>query len=45
MTGPDVGTGVIDGGWNYVMQAYAVCWIMLGGYALSLWLRFRGERQ
>ncbi len=31
--------GAIEGGWNYVIAAYAVTWIMLGGYAVSLFLR------
>lgn len=43
MTPADVGSGMIDGGWIYVQAAYALCWITLSGYALSLWLRARPE--
>lgn len=31
--------GVIVGGWGYVIAAYVVTWLSLGGYAISLWLR------
>lgn len=31
--------GSISGGWAYVYGAYAVTWIVLGGYALSLMIR------
>ena len=32
-------TGVIEGNWSYVIAAYAVTWLFLGGYAVSLALR------
>jgi len=35
----DVGTGVVAGGSEYVTAAYAVSWILLGGYVLSLFVR------
>lgn len=35
----DVGTGVVAGGVEYVAAAYAVSWILLGGYVLSLFVR------
>ena len=34
-------TGRIVGGWEYVWGAYGVTWVLLGGYALSLWWRRR----
>lgn len=36
-------TGAVEGGWGYVVAAYAVTWATLLGYALSLWLRARRE--
>ena len=36
--------GTIEGGWEYVMAAYAVTALVLGGYALSLYLRSRTQR-
>ena len=30
---------MITGGWNYVWRAYGVTWLVLGIYALSLWVR------
>ena len=32
-------TGVIVGGWGYVIAAYTITWAGLLGYAISLWLR------
>ena len=32
-------TGVLQGGWEYITAAYAVTWLFLAGYTLSLWLR------
>ena len=32
-------TGVIQGGWEYVIAAYLVSALVLSGYAISLWLR------
>ncbi|HMV66717.1 MAG TPA: hypothetical protein PKA64_07695 [Myxococcota bacterium] len=34
-----IGSGVVDGGWGYVTFAYALSWLVIGGYSLSLWLR------
>jgi CcmD family protein len=39
VTIPYAVTGVIEGGWGYVVAAYLVTWVTLGGYALSLFLR------
>lgn len=36
---PDVGTGVVSGGEVYVWAAYALSWVVVGGYALLLWAR------
>lgn len=36
---------MIMGGWNYVWAAYGASWIVLGGYALSLWIRQRALRR
>ena len=33
------GEGVITGNWEYVIAAYAVTYVGLVGYAISLWLR------
>jgi hypothetical protein len=33
--------GMIQGGWEYVGAAYVVSTVVLGGYALSLFLRLR----
>jgi len=37
-------TGVVVGGWEYVIAAYAITFAVLGGYGVSLFLRLRGER-
>lgn len=34
-------TGVIQGGWEYVIAAYAVSALVFVAYALSLYLRLR----
>jgi hypothetical protein len=34
-----VGEGRIQGGWEYVKAAYAICWTGLALYAVSLWAR------
>jgi CcmD family protein len=36
-----VGTGRIQGGWSYVWVCYAITWIGISGYAVSLFLRRR----
>ena len=37
-------TGVIQGGWGFVVAAYAVSGVVLLGYAISVHLRYRAER-
>ena len=32
-------TGVVNGGWEYVIAAYVVTWAVFGAYAGSLWVR------
>lgn len=32
---------MIQGGWEYVLSAYGIAWMVLGGYAGSLWIRHR----
>jgi hypothetical protein len=34
-------TGVIEGGWEYVVAAYVVTVVFFGGYLLTLWARYR----
>lgn len=34
-------TGRIEGGWEFVIAAYAITWITFGLYTLSLWARAR----
>ncbi len=36
-------SGKIEGGWEYVIAAYAITWITFGLYTLSLWARARRE--
>jgi len=36
--------GVVQGGWEFVVAAYTVTALVLGGYALSLHLRYRREQ-
>lgn len=38
-------SGVVSGGWEFVIAAYAVSAAVLGGYAVSVILRYRAERQ
>ncbi len=33
------GTGMVQGGWEFVWAGYGLTWLMLGGYAISLFLR------
>ena len=35
--------GVVEGGWEYVIAAYGVTWVVWLGYMASLWLRSRKE--
>lgn len=37
----NVGSGMIQGGWNYVWAAYGIFWAGLALYTLSLILRAR----
>jgi hypothetical protein len=34
-----VGSGRIQGGWEYIWSAYGIAWASLSLYALSLWVR------
>jgi hypothetical protein len=34
-----VGSGRIQGGWEFIWAAYGITWAALSLYALSLWLR------
>jgi hypothetical protein len=38
-------SGVIVGGWEYVVAAYAATAVILIGYAVSLIARYRAERK
>jgi len=38
-----VGSGRIQGGWEYIWAAYLIAWASLSLYALSLWLRRPGQ--
>jgi hypothetical protein len=37
-------TGVVQGGWEFVIAAYTVTTLVLGGYAVVLHRRYRAER-
>jgi len=37
-------SGVIQGGWEFVVAAYSVTALVLIGYAISIHLRYRAER-
>jgi heme exporter protein CcmD len=37
-------SGVIAGGWEYVWAAYGLSAAILLGYAVSIYVRYRGER-
>ena len=37
-------SGVIEGGWEFVIAAYTVSALLLGGYAASVFLRFKKEK-
>lgn len=37
-------SGVIEGGWGFVVAAYGVSATVLIGYAVSIHLRYRAER-
>ncbi len=36
--------GIVFGGWEYVWAAYGITFSVLGGYAVSLLFRVRGEK-
>jgi hypothetical protein len=38
-------TGVIQGGWSFVVAAYTVSAVVLGGYLISVHARYRRERE
>jgi heme exporter protein CcmD len=38
-------SGVIEGGWEYVIAAYGITAAILLGYAASLIARYRAERR
>ena len=38
-------SGVVTGGWEFVIAAYSVTAAMLIGYAVSIHLRYRAERE
>lgn len=38
-------TGVVEGGWEFVVAAYLVTAAVLGAYAASIFLRFTTERR
>ncbi len=37
-------SGVVQGGWEFVIAAYIATAAVLGGYATSVFLRWRSER-
>ena len=37
-------TGIVTGGWEFVWAAYGITFTVLGGYAISLIVRVRGEK-
>jgi hypothetical protein len=37
-------SGVVEGGWSFVAAAYLLTAAVLGGYAASVFLRWRKER-
>jgi heme exporter protein CcmD len=37
-------TGVIEGGWEFVVAAYAVSAVVLFGYAAAVWRRYEAAR-
>jgi heme exporter protein CcmD len=42
---PATTMGVVHGGWEFVWAAYAVSATVLLGYAISIHLRYRAERE
>jgi hypothetical protein len=37
-------SGVIQGGWEFVVAAYAVTAAVLGAYGISVFLRYKSEK-
>jgi hypothetical protein len=37
-------SGVVQGGWEFVIAAYVVTSVILGSYAVSVFLRYRNEK-
>ena len=37
-------SGVVTGGWEFVIAAYVVSTVVLGGYLASVLLRYRAEQ-
>ncbi len=42
---PNVGSGLLQGGWEFVTAAYAVSALAFGLYFLSVHARYRAERR
>jgi hypothetical protein len=40
----EIGSGVIQGGWEYVTAAYAISVVILTAYVASVVLRYRAEK-
>ena len=38
-------SGVVQGGWEFVIAAYVVTGAVLGSYATSVFFRYRNERR
>jgi hypothetical protein len=38
-------TGIVQGGWEFVVAAYVLSAVVLGGYATSVFARYRRERR
>jgi hypothetical protein len=38
-------TGIVQGGWEFVAAAYVLSAVVLGGYATSVFVRYRTERR
>lgn len=38
---PDVASGQVTGGWDYVVLSYGLSWVIFGLYTFYLWFRGR----
>ena len=38
-------SGIVQGGWEFVIAAYVVTAVILGGYATSVFLRYHHEKE